>query len=78
MALNTALKEVVVSGSRSEQLSDDLPMSVDVINAKDIEEGQIRDIRDAAKNLPNVSVKRAPARFGLVGGGNDGRDGNAG
>ncbi|MGH8033825.1 MAG: TonB-dependent receptor plug domain-containing protein, partial [Lysobacterales bacterium] len=78
VALNTALKEVVVSGSRNEQLSDDLPMSVDVINAKDIEEGQIRDIRDAAKNLPNVSVKRAPARFGLVGGGNDGRDGNAG
>lgn len=78
MALNTALKEVVVSGSRNEQLSDDLPMSVDVINAKDIEEGQIRDIRDAAKSLPNVSVKRAPARFGLVGGSSDGRDGNAG
>ena len=73
-----ALSEVVVSGSRTEQLTDELPMSVDVINAADIEEGQIRDIRDAAKNLPNVSVKRAPARFGLVGGGSDGRDGNAG
>ncbi|WP_332778463.1 TonB-dependent hemoglobin/transferrin/lactoferrin family receptor [Polaromonas sp.] len=78
VALNTALKEVVVSGSRHEQLSDDLPMSIDVINAKDIEEGQIHDIRDAAKTLPNVSVKRAPARFGLVGGSSDGRDGNAG
>lgn len=78
VALNTALKEVVVSGSRHEQLSDDLPMSIDVINARDIEEGQIHDIRDAAKTLPNVSVKRAPARFGLVGGSSDGRDGNAG
>ena len=73
-----ALSEVVVSGSRTEQPTDELPMSIDVINADDIEEGQIRDIRDVAKNLPNVSVKRAPARFGLVGGGSDGRDGNAG
>lgn len=73
-----ALQEVVVSGSRTEQLTDELPMSIDVINAADIEQGQIRDIRDAAKNLPNVSVRRAPARFGLVGGGSEGRDGNAG
>ncbi|MDW5441934.1 TonB-dependent hemoglobin/transferrin/lactoferrin family receptor [Polaromonas sp. SM01] len=73
-----ALQEVVVSGSRHEQAMDELPMSMDVINATDIEQGQIRDIRDAAKNLPNVSVKRAPARFGLIGGSGDGRDGNAG
>lgn len=73
-----ALKEVVISGSRSETRPDELPMSIDVIDAADIESGQIRDIRDAAKNLPNVSVRRAPARFGLVGGTNDGRDGNAG
>lgn len=73
-----ALQEVVVSGSRTEQLTDELPMSIDVINAADIEQGQIRDIRDAAKNLPNVSVRRAPARFGLVGGTSEGRDGNAG
>lgn len=72
------LNEVVVSGSRTEQLTDELPVSIDVINAADIEQGQIRDIRDAAKNLPNVSVKRAPARFGLVGGASAGRDGNAG
>ena len=73
-----ALKEVIVSGSRNEQLSDDLPMSLDVINAADIEEGQVHDIRDAARYLPNVSVKRAPARFGLIGGGSDGRGGNEG
>ncbi|WP_415838034.1 TonB-dependent hemoglobin/transferrin/lactoferrin family receptor [Polaromonas hydrogenivorans] len=73
-----SLGEIIVSGSRNEQLSDDLPMSVDVINAADIEQGQIRDIRDAARYLPNVSVKRAPARFGLIGGSSDGRGGNEG
>jgi len=72
-----ALKEVVVSGSRNEQSLDDLPMTMDVLNAKDIEEGQIRDIRDAAKNIPNVSVRRAPARFGVAQG-DTGREGNAG
>ena len=72
------LKEVVVSGSRHEQSSDDLAMSVDVLGAKELEAQQVGDIRDAARYLPNVSVKRAPARFGLVGGGSDGRDGNAG
>jgi hemoglobin/transferrin/lactoferrin receptor protein len=72
-----ALQEVVVSGSRSEQSVDDLPQTIDVINAADIEQGQIRDIRDAARNIPNVSVRRAPARFGLAQG-DVGREGNAG
>ncbi len=72
------LKEVVVSGSRSEQDPDDLPMSIDVINRKDVEEKQIRDIRDVARDLPNVSVKRSPARFTLAGQPAFGRDQNAG
>lgn len=72
------LKEVVVSGSRNEQLSDELPLSLDVIHAADMQEGQMHDIRDAARYLPNVSVRRAPARFGLIGGGSDGRGGNEG
>ena len=71
------LKEVVVSGSRSEQISDDLPASIDIINSRALEEGQILDIRDAAKNLPNVSVRRAPSRFGPVQS-SVGRDANAG
>ena len=70
------LKEVVVSGSRNEQAVDELPMSIDVINAKDIENGQIRDIRDIAKDIPNVSVRRSPARFNLNN--STGREGNAG
>ena len=72
-----ALKEVVISGSRNEQSVDELPMTMDVINAKDIEEGQMQDIRDVAKDISNVSVSRAPARFGVVQGAT-GREGNAG
>lgn len=74
-----SLKEVVISGSRNEQYADDLPLSMNTIGVKDIEEGQIGDIRDVAKNLPNVSVKRAPARFSVTGRGNPvGADSNAG
>ncbi len=77
--LVAALETVVISGSRSEQRREDLPLSVDVITAAELEEGQLVDIRDLAKGLPNVSVKRAPARFGVTGAGNPtGRDGNAG
>ena len=74
-----ALQTVVVSGARHEQLRDNLPMSIDVLNASDMEEAQMVDIHDVAKGLPNVSVKRAPARFTVTGAGNPtGRDGNAG
>ncbi|MBB1601794.1 TonB-dependent receptor [Variovorax sp. UMC13] len=72
-----ALGEVVVSGSRTEQKKDDLAASVEVIDREAIEAQQIHDIRGAVRELPNVSVKRAPARFGLASG-NTGRDGNAG
>jgi hemoglobin/transferrin/lactoferrin receptor protein len=72
-----ALGDVVVSGTRSEQARDDLPLSIEVIKREDIESKQINDIRDAVRDLPNVSVKRSPARFGLAQG-NTGRDGNAG
>ncbi|MDR2329340.1 MAG: TonB-dependent receptor [Comamonas sp.] len=71
------LKEMVVSGSRYEQDPDELPMSIDVINSRQMEEQQMRDIRDIARDMPNVSVKRAPARFTLASG-STGRDQNAG
>jgi hemoglobin/transferrin/lactoferrin receptor protein len=72
-----ALKEVVISGTRNEQSVDELPMAIDVINAKDIEEQQLQDIRDIARGIPNVSVRRAPTRFSLAGAAT-GREGNAG
>lgn len=75
----TFLKEVVVSASRHEQFTDDLPLSMDVLNASKLEAQQTNDIRDVAKDLPNVSVKHAPARFSVTGRGNaTGADGNAG
>ncbi len=74
-----ALQTVVVSGSRNEQLRDDLPLSTEVLNAANLEAGQIGDIRDMANGWANVSVKRAPSRFTVTGAGNPtGRDGNAG
>ena len=71
------LKEMVVSGSRYEQDPDELSMSIDVINTQQMEEQQVRDIKDVARDMPNVSVKRAPARFALASG-STGRDQNAG
>ena len=68
---------IIVSGSRNEQSSADVPASTEVLTANALEEGQIRDIRDVAKALPNVSVRRAPARFSLAGT-SVGRDQNAG
>ncbi|MHB1123565.1 MAG: TonB-dependent hemoglobin/transferrin/lactoferrin family receptor [Ramlibacter sp.] len=70
---------MIVSASRQEQFSDDLPVSADVLDADELERGQVHDIRDAARGLPNVSVRHAPARFALTGPANStGRDGNAG
>lgn len=73
------LKEVVVSASRSEQATADLTVSMAVVGPETLEAQQINDIRDVAKTLPNISVKRAPARFTVTGRGNPtGADGNAG
>jgi len=76
---STSLNQVVVSGARSEQLRDDLPMSIDVLTDSDLLDKQVGNIKDLVKDYPNVSVKRAPARFTVTGAGNStGRDGNAG
>ena len=34
------LKEVIVSGTRSKQISDDLAASIDIISSEDLEKGQ--------------------------------------
>ncbi len=71
------LREVVVSGARSERALEDVPATVDVLAGDDLDAARVQDIRDLVRDLPNVSVKRAPVRFGGVTG-NVGRDGNAG
>ncbi len=60
------LKEVVISGSRNEQATEDVPASIEVLNAEALEAQQVRDIRDAVRDLPNVSVQRSPSRFNLA------------
>lgn len=78
-APSVTLQQVVISANRAEQLADDLTVSMDVITQSDMESNQMTDIRDVAKSLPSVSVKRAPARFSVTGRGNTtGQDGNAG
>lgn len=72
-----ALPEVVISGSRHEQDPDELPMSLDVLGRQDLERRQVRDIRDVAREVPGLSVSRAPARFTLASS-STGRDQNAG
>lgn len=72
-----ALREVVISGARSERAIDEVPAVVDVLTEDDLDPARVQNIRDLVQELPNVSVKRAPVRFGGVTG-NVGRDGNAG
>ena len=73
----SALREVVVSGARSERTLDEVPAAIDVLTGEDLDPARVQNIRDLVQELPNVSVKRAPVRFGAVTG-NVGRDGNAG
>jgi len=75
----STLGEVLVSGSRNEQLSDGLPLSIDVIGAGALSSGQAHSLRGALHNLPNVSVRPSPARFSVNGvTASAGRDGNVG
>ena len=73
------LPQMVVSGSMQEQAVDDLPQSIDVIDAGQIEEQQSQTLRDALQDLPNTSVRTAPARL-AVGAASSAfaRDGNTG
>lgn len=74
-----SLREVVISASRQEAFSDDQPLSLDVLAREELDRSQIGSIRDAAQNLPNVSVPKGPSRFAITGPANStGRDGNSG
>jgi hemoglobin/transferrin/lactoferrin receptor protein len=75
-ASEPVLKPVVVSGSRSERLADDVPASLDLVNAEDLERNQITNIRELAAESPNVSVRRTPNRATINS--NNGKEGNAG
>lgn len=73
------LKEVVVSAARGEQAREDVAQVLDVVDAAALESKQIGDIKDLVADMPNVSVRHAPARFTVTGPGNPtGREGNTG
>lgn len=73
----TQLDTVVVTGARSERTLEFTPATVDVLQGEDLDPARVQDIRDIVRELPNVSVRRAPQRFGPAIG-STGRDGNAG
>jgi len=76
---NIDLPDVIISATRSEQYTDDLAFTVDVLNRQTMERQQILDIRDTQQNQTNLSVRHAPARFALTGPANNtGREGNTG
>jgi hemoglobin/transferrin/lactoferrin receptor protein len=74
-----SLAPVVVTGARSERAPDEVPATIDVLTGEALDPAQVQDIRDVARELPNVSVRRAAQRFSnAVSPGGTGREGNAG
>ena len=71
-----SLKEVVVSGNRSERNSEDVPATIDLVTSEQLEKRQINNIRALANETPNVSVRRTPNRASITSA--NGKEGNAG
>ncbi len=68
---------VTVVGTRTERRIDEVPASISVITARDIENNLVTDIKDLIRFEPGVSVPTSPARFSAALSG-AGRDGNSG
>ena len=77
---HNSLPTIVVSGSRQEQLADDLPISSDTVNSQEISDRQSADLRQALQQLPNIYVKSNTIRPNVTATttGNAWRDGNLG
>lgn len=57
---------IVVSATRTPVEVDEAPATVSVIDAEQIDDEFITDIRDLVRYEPGVTVRRAPARFGAA------------
>lgn len=68
---------VTVIATRNEARTDEIPVTVSVITAEDIEENLYTDIKDLVRFEPGVSVPTSPQRFTAALSG-AGRDGNSG
>jgi hemoglobin/transferrin/lactoferrin receptor protein len=68
---------ITVTATRTAALPSNVPATVSVITAEDIENNLVEDIRDLVRFEPGVTVRVQPARFGAAFG-STGRDGNSG
>ncbi len=73
----TEVDPIVVLGTRSRRLASNVPGTVSVIDAEQIETLLAADIKDLIRFEPGVSVPTSPARFSLALSG-AGRDANSG
>lgn len=76
-AVNLGSETVTVTATRTAKDVNDVPATVSVITEEEINNRLVNDIKDLIRYEPGVSVRRAPARFGLALG-TAGRDGNSG
>ena len=76
-AVATDVDPVVVIGTRSKRLASNIPGTVSVIDADQIETMLATDIKDLIRFEPGVSVPTSPSRFSLALSG-AGRDGDSG
>ncbi|MFN4296104.1 MAG: TonB-dependent hemoglobin/transferrin/lactoferrin family receptor [Brevundimonas sp.] len=73
----TDVAPVTVIATRNEARTDEIPVTVSVITAHEIEENLYTDIKDLVRFEPGVSVPTSPQRFTAALSG-AGRDGNSG
>lgn len=71
------LDTITVTATRTPQTVINVPATVNVITAEEIETNLYQDIKDLVRFEPGVSVRTQPARFGAALG-TTGRDGNSG
>jgi hemoglobin/transferrin/lactoferrin receptor protein len=71
------LPPITNTATRTDRRVDEVPATVTVVPAADIEAAGARDIKDLFRNQVDLTVRSAPGRFGLAGA-STGRAGNEG
>ena len=73
----TTLAPLTSTATRTQRRADEVPATVGVVDAREIEATGARDIKDLFRNEVDLSVRAAPGRFGAAGAAT-GRAGNEG
>jgi hemoglobin/transferrin/lactoferrin receptor protein len=76
-ATAATLPPITNTATRTERRVDEVPATVTVVPAAEIESAGARDIKDLFRNQVDLTVRSAPGRFGLAGA-STGRAGNEG